>query len=360
MAGAFRNVDRFGELSQRQRPLVHLECFENVDDPLDRRYRDSAHRFVSPFAGSCVQPAEQTASHLANCSIQSPFVRHAEFGFLFVNKSDTSIDSNTNRRQNGVQTGNEIIVEMRVDGALWITIDRAHKHNALARHVLSAIARAVDDAAARVDLRCIVLTGAGDRFFAAGGDLRDLSGVRDADATLAMSEQARGALDALRHCPVPVIAMLNGDAIGGGAELALACDMRMQAAHARIGFVQARLAITSAWGGGPDLCRTVGGARAMRMMSRCEMVDAACALSWGLADAVIADGPHGADVRDFLAPLLACAPQVLRGIKAQVIAWREGASGDAARRVEQQQLLTTWLHDDHWRASDTFLDKGTK
>ena len=78
----------------------------------------------------------------------------------------------------------------------------------------------------------------------------------------------------LRACPLPVLAYLNGDAIGGGAELALACDMRLQSASARIGFIQARLAITSAWGGGPDLCRIVGAARAMRMMSRCELVDA--------------------------------------------------------------------------------------
>ena len=260
----------------------------------------------------------------------------------------------------GVQAGNDILVEARADGAHWITINRPDKHNALARDVLAAVARAAREASERDALRCIVLTGAGERFFAAGGDLRDLAQVRDEAATLAMSEQARGALDALRRCPVPVIALLNGDAIGGGAELALACDMRMQSAHARIGFVQARQAITSAWGGGPDLCRLVGGARALRMMSRCELIDAPRALAWGLADAVIADGRDGADVRDFLAPLLACAPHVLRGIKAQAIAWREGADYETARRVEQRQLLASWLHTDHWRAVDTFLSRGVR
>lgn len=257
-----------------------------------------------------------------------------------------------------MQDSKDIVVEERSAGVVWITIDRPHKHNALARGVLSALGQAVAAAGARPATRCIVLTGAGERFFAAGGDLIELSSVRDEPSTVEMAEQSRAALDAVRACPVPVLAYLNGDAIGGGAELALACDMRMQAAHARIGFIQARLAISSAWGGGPDLCQLVGGARAMRMMSRCDLVDAAQAVQWGLADVVIADGPAGADVEAFLEPLRTCAVQVLRGIKAQTVAWRHGASYEARRAVERQQVLNTWLHDDHWRASDKFLARS--
>ncbi|VTU15072.1 putative enoyl-CoA hydratase [Variovorax sp. SRS16] len=259
-----------------------------------------------------------------------------------------------------VPNSQDITVDQRASGACWITIDRAHKHNALSRPVLEALSAAVREAGAQNGIRLIVLTGAGERFFAAGGDLVDLADVRDEPATRAMTDQARGALDVIRGCPVPVIALLNGDAIGGGAELALACDMRLQSSHARIGFIQARLAITSAWGGGPDLCRLVGGARAMRMMSRCELVDAQQALAWGLADAVIGDGPAGSDVQAFLEPMLACAPQVLRGIKAQTLAWRRGASFEDCRAVEQRQLLDTWLHDDHWSASEKLLSKAKK
>jgi enoyl-CoA hydratase len=259
-----------------------------------------------------------------------------------------------------VPHGQDITVDQRASGACWITIDRAQKHNALARSVLRDLSAAIREAGALSDTRLIVLTGAGERFFAAGGDLVDLASVRDEPATLAMTDEARGALDAIRFCPVPVIALLNGDAIGGGAELALACDMRLQSAHARIGFIQARLAITSAWGGGPDLCRLIGGARAMRMMSRCELVDAQQALDWGLADTVIADGPEGGDLQAFLEPMLACPPQVLRGIKAQTRAWRQAESYESSRKVEQQQVLNTWLHDDHWRASEKLLSKGKR
>ncbi|GAB2479056.1 enoyl-CoA hydratase/isomerase family protein [Comamonas humi] len=259
-----------------------------------------------------------------------------------------------------MQASPDISIDERADGVVWITIDRAHKHNALAGSVLASLARAVADAGARPTTRLLVVRGAGERFFAAGGDLVELSRVRDEEATHAMADGARAALDAVRQCPVPVLAYLNGDAIGGGAELAVACDMRLQASHARIGFIQARLAISSAWGGGPDLCQLVGGARAMRLMARCEMVDAAQAQAWGLADAVIEDGPGGKDMASFLAPMLACPPQVLRGIKAQAMAWRSGQSYEQRRQVERQQVVNTWLHDDHWRASDRFLAKGSR
>lgn len=259
-----------------------------------------------------------------------------------------------------MQTAQDIAIDPHADGVVWITIDRVHKHNALAGSVLASLAQAVAEAGRRPATRLLVVCGAGERFFAAGGDLVELARVRDEQATHAMADRSRAALDAVRQCPVPVLAYLNGDAIGGGAELAVACDMRLQASHARIGFIQARLAISSAWGGGPDLCQLIGGARAMRMMARCEMVGAAQALDWGLADAVIADGPRGKDMETFLAPMLACPRQVLCGIKAQTMAWRTGQSHEQRRQVERQQVLRTWLHDDHWRASDRFLAKGNR
>ena len=250
-----------------------------------------------------------------------------------------------------------VLVHEPHPGAVWVSVNRAQKHNALARPVLAELAAAVRTAGARDDVRYLVVTGAGERYFAAGGDLRDLANIRDEAAVISMMEEAGAALDAIRTCPVPVIAFLNGDAIGGGAELALACDMRLQSAHARIGYIQAKLGITSAWGGGPDLFQLVGPAHAMRMMSRCELVGAEQALSWGLADAVISDGPQGQDFVVFTKPLNTCPPQVLRGIKAQAIAARQGLGWKAHRAVEQKHLVQTWLHEDHWAASEKLLSK---
>ena len=251
----------------------------------------------------------------------------------------------------------DIIVEAREDGLVWITINGQHKHNALAQPVLDALAEAVSAAGNGAGTRCIALRGAGDKYFAAGGDLVALAAVRSDAEIDAMADRARAALDTVRNCPVPVVAYVNGDALGGGAELALACDMRLIASQARIGFIQGRMGITSAWGGGADLIALVGPAHAMRIMSRCEMIGAGLALDWGLADLEARDGAEGDDVTGFLKPLLERSRAVVRGIKAQTAAWRNGLDLAARREAERRHLRATWASAEHWAAVDRFLTK---
>ena len=238
---------------------------------------------------------------------------------------------------------------------LRVTINRPGKHNPLSRAVLAELRDVFDSARNDPDLACVVLTGAGDRYFAAGGDLRDLALVRTEQGVGAMVEEARAALDAVRNFPLPVVAVLNGDALGGGAELALACDLRVMREGACIGYVQGRLAITTGWGGGTDLATVIGPARALRMTARCETVSATTALDWGLADAVApADGLDAA-VQDFIAPILKQSGNVLRGFKAQALAARRGLPFDERRAIEQREFVRTWMHEDHWSAVDRFL-----
>jgi len=176
------------------------------------------------------------------------------------------------------------------DCRMSVTIERADKRNALSRAILSEIQVAFSKHAADETIRMATLTGAGDKCFAAGGDLRDLQSVRTFEEARLMAEQAKQALDAIRNFPVPVVALLNGDALGGGAELAMACDFRLAAAHARIGFLQGRLNISSAWGGGIDLFQTLGRARALFLLGTCEMVDGDRALELGLIEAMADEG----------------------------------------------------------------------
>lgn len=244
----------------------------------------------------------------------------------------------------------------RQDGVLHVTIDRPDKHNPLSRPVLAAIRAAFAEAAADPQLRCAVLRGAGERYFAAGGDLRDLEQVRGRAATEEMARDARAALDAVREFPLPVVAFVNGDALGGGGELAVACDFRVMAAHARIVFIHGRLALSTGWGGGTDLFDLVGRARALAMLCRGEAVDAATALAWGLADAAAAgDAPPEDALAAFIAPMCALPPAIARAYKAQALACRRGEARAARRARELDLFVDSWLGEAHWEALERVL-----
>lgn len=249
----------------------------------------------------------------------------------------------------------------RRDGRiLRITINRPQKRNPLSREVLAIIERIFDDMQHDAELACVVLTGAGDACFASGGDLRELDAMRSEAQAAEVGAFGRAALDAVRRCPVPVIAMLNGDALGGGAELAVACDWRAMRDGSHIGFIHGRLNITSAWGGSIDLIDLIGPARALRMTARCELLPADHALQWGLADLVASASELGASVDAFIAPLLQQSPLALRGCKASVLAAREGRSRAERHYVETKALMDTWVHPDHWAVASTLLDDRHK
>ena len=241
---------------------------------------------------------------------------------------------------------------------LYVLIDRPAKRNALSRSVLDQLGAAFTSAAKDGDVLAAVLRGAGDKSFAAGGDLRDLASVQSLAEATEMSLQAKAALEAIRQFPVPVIAALNGDALGGGAELAAACDFRVFAAHARIGFIQGKLNITSAWGGRPDLMRLVGPATGMRMLGRCEMLTGADAMAIGLADAAAKDGVNLDEaVSGFLKPMLKQSPHVMRSFKALNLAQRRGASRQELLDLETREFAAAWVHADHWAAAAGILKK---
>ncbi|GGX94947.1 enoyl-CoA hydratase [Litchfieldella qijiaojingensis] len=245
-----------------------------------------------------------------------------------------------------------------MDGPLLrVTINRPEKRNALSREVLDDIADVFTQHAETPGLRAAVLTGAGDKSFAAGGDLRDLSAVRSDAAAEAMSRDARRALDAISRFPVPVIAALNGDALGGGAELAVACDFIVAGPTSRIGFIQGKLNISTAWGGGSRLLHRVGATQALRLLSRAELLTADDALRIGLIDQATAPGETLDDsVAAFCRPILAQVPQVLRAFKALASAHLDGQPPAALEAIETRHFVATWTHDDHWEAADKVLN----
>ena len=248
-------------------------------------------------------------------------------------------------------------VETRiVDRVLYVTIRRATKLNTLSKAVLGELKRAFETAAENRELVGAVLTGEGERAFAAGGDLTEFDSARTPEAAIELTRIATAALDAIREFPVPVIAAVNGDALGGGAEMAAACDMRVIAEHAHIGFIQGSLGISTGWGGGDDLRRIVGSGRALRILVEARKIDAAEAMAVGLADAVAGKGALDTAVENELATLRKRPAQVMRAFKAVTRPPR--TSEQAAKEFDH--FVECWLHDDHWTVHDQIVARLRK
>jgi enoyl-CoA hydratase len=242
------------------------------------------------------------------------------------------------------------------NGILRVTLNRPEKRNALSRAVLRELKTVFEANADLPDLRLAVLAATGDAAFCAGGDLKDLGEIRSREDTEAFAADATAALDAIRLFPVPTIAALNGVALGGGAELALACDMRVAAAHARIGFVHAMLNISTAWGGGADLMRLVGYGRAIELLAGANVLAAKDAHALGIVNRVAAPSATFIDfVESFVAPMKDRLPEVMRAIKAQAIGERLGRPVLDRRARDEERFVATWVSPAHWAVADQVL-----
>ncbi|MEO8006849.1 MAG: enoyl-CoA hydratase/isomerase family protein [Betaproteobacteria bacterium] len=251
--------------------------------------------------------------------------------------------------------GDNICVEV-AGGIAWLQINRPQARNALSRSTLLDLGKQCAAVSADTSVKAVVVTGEGAEAFAAGGDLKELSQLRAASDVEAFFDDAAGALDHIRRCPVPTVAALNGWALGGGAELALACDFRVAAAHAKIGYIQARLNISCGFGGGADLMGRLGYSRAMLHGLTAQPLAATQALVQGLVDVVAAaDEPLQDCVLQFLQPVLKQTPLVIRAYKAMAIAEREGLPMAERRRIEREWFTRTWTHQDHWDAVDAMF-----
>lgn len=177
--------------------------------------------------------------------------------------------------------------------------------------------------------------------------------MREPKEVAAFSAEGTATLDAIRNLPVPTIAALNGIALGGGAEVALACDLRVAAPHARIGFTHGALNVSTAWGGGTDLMHAAGAALGLDLLATARTLSAAEALAVGLVQHVAPRGGAFVEFVERLAETIAARPpHVLRAFKSLALAARAGAGRDELRAVEREHFARTWSDAAHWAAAE--------
>ena len=247
-----------------------------------------------------------------------------------------------------------IRVERRHQGKVaLVVVDRPEVHNALDLAAMDQLAAAVAGLGRDGDLLAVVVTGAGEKAFVSGGDLKDLHGVREHAAALRMAETMGGALAGLSALPVPVIAAVNGHAFGGGCELAVACDYRIAGDHVRFGFRAVKFGVMGGWGGTTRLLRIIGRSRALKLLVTGEDLDAATALDIGLVDEVVPQGAVLERALAFASEIAAGSPLAVRATKEALHA-AEDLDFDDARALEAERFAETWVSEDHAEALAAF------
>ncbi len=222
-----------------------------------------------------------------------------------------------------------VLYEQR-EGAAWITINRPAKLNALDRRTVTEIVSAVDDAVADPGVGVLVFTGAGDKAFVAGADIAEMA-ILDAAEAQEFARLLQRAFDRVEQAPKPAIAAVNGFALGGGCELALACHLRFAADSAHFGQPEVGLGLIPGAGGTQRLPRIVGRGRALDLLLSGEMVDAAEAYRMGLAQRVVPRSELRTTVDAYVTRLRRNSPIAMSRVLEAVLAGAECSQADALR-----------------------------
>jgi enoyl-CoA hydratase len=240
--------------------------------------------------------------------------------------------------------------------ALVATVDRPASRNAISRATMRALRAFADQASADPGVRAAIVTGAGQDVFVSGGDLRDFAELANrevgASEVLAMGE----CVAALERCAVPVLAAVQGVALGGGCELVLACDLAILERHASLWFRQAAMGLSTGWGGGTRLIERVGAMVAARVLLVGDPVDAEQALRIGLVTEVVATG-CALDRCLEIAEAIAAHPRAsVAGLKRMIFEVRRARRGDAHER-EAEVFASLWGGAAHLAAMSAFFGR---
>ena len=248
-------------------------------------------------------------------------------------------------------------VRFEIDGHVArVTIDRPERMNAVDAETEAALEAAWSAIEADTSVRCVVLTGAGDRAFSAGADMKSGSGSSGLEYWAKQNPNGFGGIGLRESLTVPVIARVNGLALGGGMEMVLGCDIVIAAETARFGLPEAKVGRLPLDGGMVALQRLVPRNIAAGLMLTGRMMSAADAAACGLANAVVPLEKLDEEVDAWVADILACAPLSLKAIKATI---RKTAhlSPREARAVQTPELIAALTSQDQDEGVLAFREK---
>lgn len=246
------------------------------------------------------------------------------------------------------------------DGILTFVIDREEKRNAVNDEVMDGLQEVISYIQSNDDIRFLVITGAGEKSFCSGGDLSVFHALETEEQAFGMLSKMAKILYDLATLPVPTIALINGAAVGGGCEIATACDFRLVAKHAKCGFIQGTLGITSGWGGGTYLFeRGLGHDRALKMLVDAKPYSAERLYEIGWAMNVF-EGSKQEALDVFIKDMRQIHPTVHHAYKKiKLRKWREDNMYERVME-EVRTCAILWESEAHHEAVNNFLTKSKK
>jgi enoyl-CoA hydratase len=228
-------------------------------------------------------------------------------------------------RETAKETGlsDPAVTLVRQGAVATITLDRPQKLNALTPAMIGALEEAVTLVEADGEIRAVILTGAGDRAFCVGADIGEWSALQPLDMWRRWVREGHRVFDRIARLRQPLVAVLNGHAVGGGLELAATADMRIVEAHAKVGLPEAGIGTVPGWSGTQRLVRRAGAQAVKRLVLTGETISAEEALRLGLADEVCGRG-HGMARAEALARTIASRAPVSVQLAKQLVNAAEG------------------------------------
>ena len=249
----------------------------------------------------------------------------------------------------------KILVE-RKDNYAIITLNRPKALNALNQALMAELDTAINELAADEGVHAIVLTGAGERAFAAGADISEFNSMPSASVAAEFALRGQGVLNKIERLPKPVIAAINGYALGGGCELAMACDIRLAADTARLGQPEINLGIIPGYGGTQRLTRLVGKGVAKLLCLTGDRIAADEALRIGLVDRVVPAADLLTEAKALAAKPASKAPVAVAAIKQAINVGTEGTLADGLA-FEAAQFGLAFDTKDRVEGVNAFLEK---
>ncbi|MFD1928973.1 enoyl-CoA hydratase/isomerase family protein [Sporosarcina siberiensis] len=239
------------------------------------------------------------------------------------------------------------------------TINRPEKRNAINAEVMNGFEEFIEQIEKSPEIAFAVITGAGDQAFCSGGDLSEFHKLQTAEETLPMLNRMAGILYKIATLPIPTIALVNGSAVGGGCEIAMACDYRVVSSTAKAGFIQGTLAITTGWGGATLLFEKDGKHdRVFRFLSEAKVLSADELLEMEWATEIY-EGTAENGLKNFLTPMSKIHKSVHGAYKK--VAIRKWTADFMRDRMfeEARQCSILWENEAHHKAVESFLSGQT-